>query len=144
MSLSRILACLIVPIMALVLTSNPAQAAGVPYNFGGDAITKVADLPDTEEFKLPDGGYLDLGWLHKEYSIVYAPFYVFEEKGYVYYSSEGNDTRYVDASPEMLAAAGKAVNTTFPEKWAMPFWKRWMGALILAGLILVLVLRRAF
>ena len=141
--MGRLFACLMAPLVALMLSAAPAEAVGISYNAGGDAITKVAELPDTDEFK--DGGtFVDLGWLHKEWSIFGAPFYVFDEQGYVYYSTTGNDTSYRPATPAMVAAAGAAMGTTFPDPWPMPIWKRWLGALIAAGLVLVLVLRRIF
>ena len=143
MSVYRIFSWMIAPVVALLLISSPAQAVGITYNPGGDAITKVAELPDTDEFKDGDS-YVDLGWLHKEWSIFGAPFWVFDEKGYVFYSTNSNGTSYREASPAMVAAAGAAMKTTFPATWSMPFWKRWMGALIVGALILVLVLRRVF
>jgi len=142
MRLSRILILGILPIVMLALTAGPAAALGMTYNTGGDAITKVAELPETDEFRI-NGEFVDLGWLHKEWSLLGAAFYVFDEKGYVFYAENENGTTYYpDLSAADMARAGEAMGTTFPERYEMSLWQRWAGALVLGGLLILLLVRR--
>ena len=125
---------------ALLVFTGPqsAQARGViVYNFGGFAVEKVADMPQTDDFK-SSKGHMNLGWAVKEYSLFWAPLWKTDgEEGYILYV-EKNDTIYSKrVSPEQLAALGKITNTTYPAKYSAPFWTRIWGWGILALLVIV-------
>ena len=56
----------------LFLSCQTVSARGVKIPFGDrEVLNKVADLPDTEEYKTDNGNYIDLGTIHQEFNIAY-------------------------------------------------------------------------
>ena len=53
----------------LFLSCQTVSARGVKIPFGDrEVLNKVADLPDTEEYKTDNGNYIDLGTIHQEFN----------------------------------------------------------------------------
>ena len=56
----------------LFLSCQTVSARGLKIPFGDrEVLTKVADLPDTEEYQTDDGNYIDLATFHQEFNIAY-------------------------------------------------------------------------
>lgn len=54
-----------------------------------EVLNKVYDLPNTAQFKLENGNYLDLATLHKEFNIAYIlPLYITQEPILVAYDEQ--------------------------------------------------------
>ena len=79
----------------LFLSCQTVSARGVKIPFGDrEVLNKVADLPDTEEYKTDNGNYIDLGTIHQEFNIAYLlPLYIEKEPRLVGYC-EKEDTYY--------------------------------------------------
>ena len=62
----------------LFLSCQTVSARGLKIPFGDrEVLTKVADLPDTEEYQTDDGNYIDLATFHQEFNIAYLlPLYL--------------------------------------------------------------------
>ena len=86
------------------------SARGVKIPFGDrEVLNKVADLPDTEEYKTDNGNYIDLGTIHQEFNIAYIlPLYIEQEPRLVGYC-EKEDT-YYELTEEQLSAILKENN----------------------------------
>ena len=71
----------------LFLSCQTVSARGVKIPFGDrEVLNKVADLPDTEEYKTDNGNYIDLGTIHQEFNIAYIlPLYIEQEPRLVGY-----------------------------------------------------------
>ena len=141
------LTALFAVVFAFAFLSPPqnAQARGIiVYNFGGYAVEKVAELPDTEEFK-SSKGHLNLGWAMKEYSLYWAPLWKEDDgEGYVLYVEKGNTIYSNPVSPEQLASLGQITGTTYPAKYSPPFWtKIWGWGIVLLLIIVGIIWNRA-
>ena len=79
----------------LFLSCQTVSARGLKIPFGDrEVLTKVADLPDTEEYQTDDGNYIDLATFHQEFNIAYLlPLYIEKEPRLVGYC-EKEDTYY--------------------------------------------------
>lgn len=68
------------------LLSNGIRAwCKIPFG-DREVLNKVADLPDTEEYKTDNGNYIDLGTIHQEFNIAYIlPLYIEQEPRLVGY-----------------------------------------------------------
>lgn len=131
--------------LCAVLAPDPATArSAIRYNLGDLTITQLDDLPQSADY-LIDGIYYDLGWLHREYSLFYGAFWVFDEQGYALYSKEGGQTRYVALTSGQMAMISLTTGKKYPPHYQMTLWQRSAGLLVfggLAGLIGLLFLRR--
>lgn len=87
----------------LFLSCQTVSARGLKIPFGDrEVLTKVADLPDTEEYQTDDGNYIDLATFHQEFNIAYLlPLYIEKEPRLVGYC-EKEDT-YYELTEEQLA-----------------------------------------
>lgn len=102
------------------------------FSFGGEAITKVADFPDTEAFQMEDGSYVDAGAIYKQVTILFIPVWNYEIRwcGYV-----GEGESYMDLSKEQLDALAAEAGVTLPESPSISFWHSIGGKLVLLAII---------
>ena len=65
----------------LFFSCQTVSARGVRIPFGDrEVLNKVADLPDTDDYKIDEGNYIDLATLHQEFNIAYIlPLYIEKE-----------------------------------------------------------------
>lgn len=125
--------------LLIAATPNTAQARGsIRYNAGDLAITTLSDLGDRADVKI-DGRLAKLGWLHHEYSVFEAPFWVFDEEGYVLFARSGNDTTYEPVSYARAAALARDAGLDLPTDGTSPLsvWDRWSGAIVAGGVIVL-------
>jgi hypothetical protein len=118
----------------LLLPSTPAYAQ---IEYGGEKIIKLADLPDTAEFQTPEGGYIDVGAIYKQFKILWLPLHNYEIRMVGYTGENGT---YLELAEAELRAAAAAAGVTLPEGVNLPFWDAWGGKLAFGGVILLIVL----
>lgn len=118
-------------LVLLFATTESAEARrGGFISFGGEKITKIADLPDTEDYQLESGEYVDVGYMYKQVSIVFIPVWNYDLQwcGYI------DDETYMDATKEDLDAMAEAAGVTIPDA-SLPFWDSIGGKLVLVLLV---------
>lgn len=97
-------------------------------------LNKVFDFPDTADYQLDNGNYLDLATLHTEFNIGnFLPLYVTEEPRLVGFD-EKNEL-YYDIDDAELDSILAENNITRDEVNSLPFFTRYGGKLI--GLIII-------
>ena len=125
--------------LLLAFAAPPAQARGViVYNFGGIAVDKVADLPDTDEYK-SKFGYLDLGWAQKEYSLFWMPLWKVKGEGYILYVEKGDTIHYSKVDAATLKQLASVTGKTLPDPYPVSFLSKIWGWAVAAGLLIVIV-----
>ena len=119
----------------LFLSCQTVSARGVKIPFGDrEVLNKVADLPDTEEYKTDTGNYIDLGTIHQEFNIAYIlPLYIEQEPRLVGYC-EKEDT-YYELTEEQLSAILKENNLDGEKLNKVGFYSRYGGKIV--GLIII-------
>lgn len=122
-------------IAALTMSITNASARGIKIPFGDrEVLTKVADLPDTDEYRTEDGNYIDLGTLHKEFNIAYImPLWVEEEPRLVGYCEK--EDSYYELTDSQLEALLKENNLDGDKLNTLGFYTRYGGKLIALALI---------
>jgi hypothetical protein len=103
-----------------------------------EVLKKVYDLPNTDEFKLKNGNFMDLATLHKEFNIAYIlPLYITEEPKLVGFD-EQTESYYDIPQNEMDAIlASQKLNKEALNK--LPFYTRYGGkivAILIIGLLI--------
>lgn len=103
-----------------------------------EALTKVYDLPNTEEYKLNNGNYLDLATLHKEFNIAYIlPLYVIEEPKLVGYDEKTDEFYNIpDKEMDAILASQKLKKDDLNK---LPFYTRYGGKLVALLLIAFMI-----
>lgn len=126
---------LITPMLALfLLFSGYAFAGAGMISYGGETIVKVASLPDTEDYKTPEGNHVDIGYLYKSVSIFYVP--VWNYDGRLVGMISGGDS-YFNITPEQLSIIAQLAGITIPAGPYLDFWQRIGGKIVFViGLIL--------
>ncbi|SHG74596.1 hypothetical protein SAMN04488109_1657 [Chryseolinea serpens] len=126
-------------IALLIASSSTSVFARLKIPFGErEVLHKVYDLPNTEEFKVEHGNFMDLATFHKEFNIAYfLPLYVTEEPKLVGYD-EQSDTFYEIPQNELDAIlAAQKLNKDDLNK--LSFYTRYGGklvALLIIGLLI--------
>src|SRR5262245_8540551 len=118
----------------LAVLPSAVEAAPVLFSFGSEEIIKVADFPNTEEFQLRRGEYVDAGYVYKQVTIFFIPVWNYDGRwaGYV-----GKEDFYLDFKKEELDQLANLANVKLPESPTLPFWHA-IGGKIVIGLILLL------
>ena len=88
------------------------------FSWGGDTIEKIADFPDTEQFKLNDD-FIDAGIRYKEVVILFVPIHQYDF-GWVGYIS-ADSYSYYDLSRDDLLIFANAAQVQLPEKIRLSF-----------------------
>ena len=114
----------------LIVFSSTSVFARLKIPFGErEVLHKVYDLPNTEEFKVEHGNFMDLATFHKEFNIAYfLPLYVTEEPKLVGYD-EQSDT-YYDIPQDQLDAILASEKLNKEELNKLSFYTRYGGKLV--------------
>jgi hypothetical protein len=123
----------------LIAFSSTAVFAKARIPFGErEVLNKVYDLPDTDEFKLKNGNFLDLATLHKEYNIAYLlPLYIMEEPKLVGFDKQTDS--YYDLPQNQLDEIIASQKLNREELNKLPFYTRYGGkivAIVIIGLLI--------
>ncbi len=99
-----------------------------------EVLNKVHDLPDTDEFKLDNGNYLDLATLHTEFNIAYLlPLYITQGPKLVGYDETTKE--YYDIPAKELESILSEQKLKVSNLNKLPFYTQYGGKLV--GLILI-------
>ena len=103
-----------------------------------EVLNKVYDLPNTDEFKLENGDYLDLATLHKEFNIAYIlPLYIMEEPKLVGYDEKTDEFYNIpDKEMDELLVSQKLKKDELNK---LPFYTRYGGKLVALLLIAFII-----
>ncbi len=131
---------LISTVALLLMISASINAAPVIFGVGNEKIIKVADFPNTEEFKTVGSKYVDAGYIYKQVHIFYIPVWNYGGRwtGYV-----GNDKNYLELTKAELDELAKEANVKLPETPSLSLWET-IGGKLVFGLILILYLAWKF
>lgn len=134
MSLKQIfLACAVMLSAFNFLSAKPKIPIGER-----EALAKVYDLPNTDEFKLKNGDYLDLATLHKEFNIAYIlPLFVTEEPRLVGYDEKTEEVYDIPNKELDSILASQKLNKEHLNK--LPFYTRYGGKLVALALIAFII-----
>ncbi len=125
----KLIMCLI-----LFLFSTPAFSLPVFYQWGGEKIIKIIDLPDSPAFQKTDGKYIDIGYRYQQLNIFFIPIWNYNEKwcGYI-----GSDKEYLDLDKKYLSELAETAGLKLPDSPSLPIWD-YIGGKLLFGLVFAL------
>ncbi len=115
--------------------ARTAEAKGIPifYSFDSEKIVKVADFPDTEDYQLQSGEYVDAGYMFKQVQIFWIPLWNY---GGNYCGYVGKDDTYMEIPKAELDSMAAAAKVTLPESPSLGLWNSMGGKLIVGVLVL--------
>ena len=90
------------------------------FSWGGDALEKIADFPDTEQFKLNDD-FIDAGIRYKEFEILFLPIYQYDF-GWIGYVA--NSDIYYDLGSKDFLIIANAAQVRLPDEIKQGFGGR--------------------
>ena len=123
-------------VLSLILSFNLAQAKlKIPVCIPCENIAVVKDLPQTDEFKDDKGNYLKLGYMYKEYGIVFIPFWNTDGK-YVL-TNEAADS-YMELDDATISTLKDTHKVEISKGSPLSFWKK-IGGKIVGLIILALI-----
>lgn len=127
----------IVIVAAPLLYAAPAHA-GIKVPVGNmTSLTKVADLPDTDDYKIKDGEYADVGLLYDVYTIAIVPLWVTKDPVLVAYNEKSG--QYMQLPEAEMDAVLKKNNLDRGELSSPGFYVRYGGKLIALALLALIV-----
>lgn len=122
-------------IALLIMCSSTAVSAKAKIPFGErEVLSKVHDLPDTDEFKLKDGSFFDLATIHKEFNIAYfLPLYIIEAPKLVAF--DGQTASYYELPLNEMDALLASQKLNREELTKLPFYTKYGGKIVAALLV---------
>lgn len=103
-----------------------------------EVLNKVYDLPNTAQFKLENGNYLDLATLHKEFNIAYIlPLYITQEPILVAYDEQSET--YFNIPEKELKSILVAQKLNEDDINSLPFYTRYGCKLLVLLFIAFLI-----
>ena len=121
------------------LCFNVQETHAFVYSYGGEKISKVADLPDTEEWLAEDGEYADLSVIHKQLWIFWIPIWNWDARYCGSTPGSLKDDKFLELedSDQFISQYG------LPEDM-IPFWDRIGGKLILVLILIIFGFKSIF
>lgn len=135
-NLSKITLSIVVLFLMLVASIGAEAKARIPVG-EIESLTKVADLPDTDDYKIKDKEYADIGILYNVFTIAIVPLWITKEPVLVAYNEK--DDTYVNLPDAEMDALLKKENLKKDELLNPGFYVRYGGKLI-ALLVLALII----
>lgn len=103
-----------------------------------EVLIKVYDLPDTEDYLIKDGHYLDLATLHSEYSVAYIlPLYVVKDPILVGYDEK--EDMYYELTDEQLNEILVEEKVEKASLISLPFFTKHGGKIVGTVLIALII-----
>jgi len=126
-------------VVSFIAFSSSPVLAGIKIPFGErEVLTKVYDLPNTDEFKGEHGNFMDLATLHKEFNIAYfLPLWVTEEPKLVGYDEQAD--AYYDIPLDQMDVILVSQRLHKEDLIKLSFYTRYGGkivALLIIGLMI--------
>lgn len=127
--------------LSILVASAPAHARrrSVPviFSWGGERIIKVADFPDTENFRLPDGRYVDPGYKYKQVKLFFIPVWNYDGQWCGYINSTN---QYLNLNKAELDDLAESVGIQLPDRPSFSFWEIYGGKLVFLSIFIVLII----
>ena len=114
------------------------ELVGLPFDWGGEKIIKVCDLPNTEAFSDQEGKQLDLSYIYKQVHV----FWVIPVWNYAarWCLNDGSSQTYYEVDKAEFDMAARNEGLTLPSESKLPFWDAFGGKLtLIAGFVLGLI-----
>lgn len=126
-------------ITLLIAFSSTSVFAKIKIPLGKrEVLNKVHDLPDTDEFKMKDGSFIDIGTIHEEFNIAYLlPLYVTQEPRLIGYNKETD--AYYDIPDEEMDALLASQKLKKEDLIKLPFYTRYGGKVVAALIVAFLI-----
>ena len=116
-----------------------AKVGLVFWSWGGENFYKVADLPDTFQFKV-NNDFVDIGVIYKSVDIFFLPVWQSDMR-YVAVIPNNTDSYYDFSEAEIMQMARSASISIPPvSQIQLDFWTAWGGKIVLLLLIAVFVM----
>mgnify|MGYP001158306786 CR=1 FL=1 len=112
--------------IALTQDATAKRGGGFVIFGGGEDISLSKEMPDTEEWLSPEGEYLDVYVVHKQFSLFFIPIWSWDARYAL--SNENMDGYYdEDAYPEII----EEIETEHGDAWnGIPFREKWIQWII--------------
>ncbi len=122
--------------------TQPIQAKGIIiFSYDDEKCTKIADLPENEQFRLADGGYMDVGCYTKQVTLFWIlPIWNYD-KEYCGYAGSDKVVKIVDQ--EAFKSEIRAAGITLPDEPDLGLWDRFGGKLVVILLLLLIYMPRS-
>lgn len=129
-------AFLITATVIVISMVEASRAEGIPvfYSWGGEKVIKVANFPDTEEWKSSERKHVDVGYRFKQISIFFVPIWNYDGSwcGYI-----GQDDHYLNLNTTEVTSLAAKAGINLPDAPNLPFWDSYGGKLLLLVVLLV-------
>ncbi|WAC42598.1 hypothetical protein [Pedobacter sp. SL55] len=125
--------------LTILATASNLVSAKLKIPFGErQVLNKVYDLPNTADFKLDNGNYVDLATLHTEFNIAYIlPLYITQEPILVAYDKQSETYFNIPENELKNILAAQKINET--DIIGLPFYTRY-GCKIMVLLFVALLI----
>lgn len=124
-------------VMMIAASNLVIAKAKIPIGIR-EVVAKVYDLPNTDEFKLDNGNYLDLATMHKEFNIAYIfPLYITQDPQLVAFDEKSE--RYFIVPNKELSGILSAQNVDERSLVQLPFYTKYGGKLVALLMITLLI-----
>ena len=121
----------------LFIFQNEASArARIPFG-KGEKLDLVKDLPDTEDYMLEDGSYIDLAQFYEVFTVAWVPIWTTKEPVLVGYNKTSDE--YYDLTNEELEGILTENELKKDDLLGLSLWTKFGGKailLIIIGLII--------
>ena len=123
----------------ILLGINIAQAR-IKIPIGEEQkLEKVADLPDTEDYLISDGHYVDLGQMYSVYTIAWVPVWVTQEPQLVLFDNKNPNEYYSFDDEELKTNILKENDVKEDDLLSVGFFGRIGGKLIFLVIIAIII-----
>ena len=114
------------------------EVVGLPFDWDGEKIIKVCDLPNTEAFSDQEGNQLDLSYIYKQVHVLWViPVWNYDARWCL---NDGSSQTYYKIDKAEFDMAARNEGLTLPGESKLPFWDAFGGKLtLIAGVVLGLV-----
>lgn len=102
-----------------------------------EILLQVHDLPDTEDFLIEEGHYLDLATLHEEYIIAFIPLWVTKDAILVGYDKI--DKTYYEIEDDRMEVLLSEQKLNKASLIGIPFWNKFGGKLVALAIIALII-----
>jgi len=123
--------------ISIILSANIVVSKNITAFGKNEKIKKVADLPNTSNYAIESGKYMDLGIKYTVVEFFYIPVYQLGETDIVGYPN--SDDNYIKLSSEEALTIALQNDLYLENFISIPFWYAWGGKIVLFSALLLLV-----
>ncbi|HEX4494469.1 MAG TPA: hypothetical protein VIE43_02265 [Thermoanaerobaculia bacterium] len=133
---------LIAAIVVAILMAGARRASAIPifFSWGDEKVIKVADFPNTEDFKTREGKHIDAGYRYKQFSLFFVPVWNYDGQWCGYVGDSGHYLELDKAKLDQLAAFGAS---KLPDAPRLPAWDSYGGKVLLLVCLVIYWTRKS-